>query len=139
MRTRLAKVIGMENVKQKFEIKPLENEIEDKLNAIILEKTASSPKGQERTESFNEKIARYDTKLYLTLVGYNREGNPGEDGLLPYKYYLLTHATRTIWAAKELGIYTEDIICKPQALTAVLNDLGDMFMQLIKYGIVSCH
>ena len=100
--------------------------LEEKLKEVILEKTASSPKGQERSDRFNEKVARYDTKLYLTLVNYNRQGNPDDEGLLPYKYYLLTHSTRTIWSAKELGIYTEDIICKPQALTVVLNELGDI-------------
>lgn len=126
MKTRLGEVIGDDNVKRKFEIIPLDSEIEKKLNEKILERTATSPKGQERTDSFNEKVARSDTQLYLTLVKYNREGNPDEEGLLPFKYYLLTHSTRTIWSAKDLGIYTEDIICKPQALTAVLNDLGEI-------------
>lgn len=126
MKARLAEVIGAENVKRKFEILPLDSDVEEKLKEVILEKTASSPKGQERSDRFNEKVARYDTKLYLTLVNYNRQGNPDDEGLLPYKYYLLTHSTRTIWSAKELGIYTEDIICKPQALTVVLNELGDI-------------
>lgn len=126
MKKRLAEVIGAENVKREFKILPLDHDIEEKLNAVILEKTSSSPKGQERKDSFNAKIARSDTKLYLTLVKYNQEGNPDDDGLLPYKYYLLTQSTRTIWSAKEIGIYSEDIICKPQALTAVLNELGEI-------------
>lgn len=125
MKTRLAEVIGEDNVKLTLDMQPLEGEVEEKLNALILERTATSPKGQERTDSFNEKVARNDTKLFLTLVNYNHVGSPDEDGLLPYKYYLLTHSTRTILSAKELGIY-EDIICKPQALTVVLNELGDI-------------
>lgn len=126
MKTRLANVIGEENVNREFKMQPLEEELADKLNAIILDKTSSSPKGLDRKDSSNEKISRSDTELYLSLVNYNRNGNPDEEGLLPNKYYLLTYSTRTIRAAKELKIYTEDIICKPQALTAVLNDLGEI-------------
>ena len=126
MKARLAEVIGGENVKRDFEILPLESNVEERLSEVILEKTSSTPKGQERSDRFNEKVARYDTKLYLTLMNYNRQGNPDDEGLLPYKYYLLTHSTRTIWSAKEIGIYTEDIICRPQALTVVLNELGDI-------------
>ena len=107
-------------------MQPLEEDLADKLNAIILDKTSSSPKGLDRKDSSNEKISRSDTELYLSLVNYNQNGNPDEEGLLPHKYYLLTYSTRTIRAAKELKIYTEDIICKPQALTAVLNDLGEI-------------
>lgn len=126
MKKRLADVIGVENVKRELKILPLDHGIEEKLNAVILEKTSSSPKGQERRDSFNAKLARSDTKLYLTLVKCNQQGNPDDEGLLPYKYYLLTQSSRTILAAKEIGIYSEDIICKPQALTAVLNELGEI-------------
>lgn len=126
MKKRLADVIGVENVKRELKILPLDHDIEEKLNAVILEKTSSSPKGQERRDSFNAKLARSDTKLYLTLVKCNQQGNPDDEGLLPYKYYLLTQSSRTILAAKEIGIYSEDIICKPQALTAVLNELGEI-------------
>ncbi len=125
MKARLAEVIGEENVKLTLDLLPLEGDVEERLNALILERTSTSPKGQERTDSFNEKVARYDTRLFLTLVQYNHEGDPKEQGLLPYKYYLLTHSKRTILSAKELKIY-EDIICKPQALTAVLNELGEI-------------
>ena len=126
MKTRLANVIGNENISREFKMQPLEEKLTEQLNAIILEKTSSSPKGLDRTDSFNEKISRFDTELYLSLVNYNQNGNPDDAGILPYKYYLLTYSTRTIRAAKELKIYTEDIICKPQALTAVLNDLGEI-------------
>ena len=126
MRKRLSDVIGVDNVKRDFQLKPLDQDEEDKLNAVIFDRTQSSPKGQVRKESFNAKIASYDTKLYLTLVKYNREGGPEDEGLLPYKYYLLTQSTRTIFAAKETKLYSEDIICKPQALTAVLNELGEI-------------
>lgn len=126
MKKRLADVIGVENVKRELKILPLDHDIEEKLNAVIFEKTSSSPKGQERRDSFNAKLARSDTKLYLTLVKCNQQGNPDDEGLLPYKYYLLTQSSRTILAAKEIGIYSEDIICKPQALTAVLNELGEI-------------
>lgn len=126
MKKRLADVIGVENVKRELKILPLDHDIEEKLNAVILEKTLSSPKGQERKDSFNAKLARSDTKLYLTLVKCNQQGNPDDKGLLPYKYYLLTQSSRTILAAKEIGKYSEDIICKPQALTAVLNELGEI-------------
>lgn len=126
MKKRLADVIGVENVNRELKILPLENDIEEKLSAVILEKTSSSPKGQERRDSFNAKLARSDTKLYLTLLKCNQQGNPDDEGLLPYKYYLLTQSSRTILAAKEIGIYSQDIICKPQALTAVLNDLGEI-------------
>lgn len=126
MKTRLANVIGEENVKREFKMLPLEEKLADELNAIILDKTSSSPKGLDRKDSFNEKISRFDTELYLSLVNYNQNGNPDDAGLLPNKFYLLTYSTRTIRAAKELKIYTEDIICKPQALTAVLSDLGEI-------------
>ena len=126
MKTRLAKVIGENNVNRDFKILPLEEKLADELNAIIFDKTAFSPKGLDRKDSFNEKISRFDTELYLSLVNYNQNGNPDDDGLFPNKYYLLTYSTRTIKAAKKLKIYTEDIICKPQALTAVLNDLGEI-------------
>lgn len=121
---RIEKLIGKENSKLDWPLKEIENDLQEALKAMILRKTAESPKGQDRTDWFNDKTATFDTRIYLTLCSMNKDIE--EEGSLPYRYYLLTRSTKTVNCAKELGIYDKNIICSPQAMTAILNALGDI-------------
>lgn len=125
---RIASVIGEENLALKLPEHKLDEETTEKLRLKIYEQTSSTPRGIERTERSNENLSEVDANLYLTVQKCNedKDGTKETNGLLPYKHYLLTTSHRTIDCAKSLGIYTEDIICNPKSLTAVLAELGDL-------------
>ena len=128
MARRIAGVIGEDNLALKLPEHKLDEETAEKLRLKIFEQTSSTPRGIERTEKSNESLSEVDANLYLTVqkCNENKEGVDDTNGLLPYKHYLLTTSHRTIDCAKSLGIYTEDIICNPKSLSAVLAELGDL-------------
>lgn len=121
---KLRKLIGKENFERELEYVDLDADLQDKLQNKILDKTNDSPKGQERTFEFNLRASENDARLYLTLRKLNQEA--AKEGNFTSKFYLLTRSTKTIYSAKELKIYHENIVCNPQALTTVLQELGDI-------------
>lgn len=128
--SRLASVIGAENVNRKLPQVVLDESTEEQLKAAIYEITKDTAKGSNRTDHFNAKVSQSDARLYLTLVhlNINGVGHPIDitKGLLPYKFYLLTASRKTIKSAKQLNLYSEDIICSPKALLVVLKELGEL-------------
>lgn len=121
---KLKKILGEENFKRELEMEDLSNELHQKLTSLILQWTQESPKGQDRSYDFNEESSSYDAKLYLTLRNLNRSGE--EDDMLPFQYYLLTRSLKIAACARSLNIYDKDIICSPNALTVVLQEIGDI-------------
>lgn len=121
---KLRGLIGSENFDRELDYVELDNDLQEKLMAQILVLTNDSEKGQERTFEFNLKVSENDARLYLTLKKLNQDN--ADTGSWSSKYYLLTRTTKTIHCAKNLNIYTEDVICNPQALTSVLQELGDI-------------
>ncbi len=120
----IRKLIGVENFKNKLDYVELDERLKESLQDKIFEKTKGTPKGEERRDEFNLKMSENDARLYLTLKTLNQENV--DNGLFASKYYLLTRSTKTILCAKELKIYKDNIICNPQALTTVLQELGDI-------------
>lgn len=120
----IRKLIGVENFKNKLDYVELDESLKESLQDKIFEKTKGTPKGEERRDEFNLKMSENDARLYLTLKTLNQEN--ADNGLFASKYYLLTRSTKTILCAKELKIYKDNIICNPQALTTVLQELGDI-------------
>lgn len=119
----LQKVIGS-NVENKLEEVDLDDELREKLGNVINVKTSDSRRGVGRKNEINESLSETDARMYLTLQHYNEK--PKNEGLLRYKFYFLTQSTRTIRAARDLGIYDFDIICHPEALAAVLIEIGQI-------------
>ena len=121
---KLKKILGEENYKREFKMEDLSNDLHQKLTSLILQWTQESPKGQDRSYDFNEESSSYDAKLYLTLRNLNRSGE--ENDMLPFQYYLLTRSLKISACARSLNIYDKDIICSPNALTVVLQEIGDI-------------
>lgn len=120
----IIKLLGEKNGKKRY---PLQDNIlnEDKasqLKEIIKDHAMKTPKGLGRNIEQQEEMALNDTKLYLTICGENNEKE--ENGLLGYQCYLVTRSMRTIRSACELKIYDKQVICHPQTLISILDDLG---------------
>lgn len=120
----LVKLLGEKNGNIRYQLK--ENVLnEDKaaqLKDIIKELAMRTPKGSGRTIEQQEEMALNDTRLYLTICDENTEKEKA--GLLGYQCYLVTRSTRTIRSATELDIYDKHVICHPQTLISVLDDIG---------------
>lgn len=123
LQEKLRGVIG-KNVDNILKEVLLDDETKDKLREAINEKTSDSMRGAFRKTEVNKSLSETDARMYLTIKEYNEE--PKNKGLLRYKFYFLTQSTRTIRAAKDMGIYDFDIICHPEALALVLSEIGQI-------------
>lgn len=115
---RIFKKAGYEDIS----LQKLDNEIEKKLKAGILEETENSYKGSRRSPEENEEIAENDAKMYLWINEYNSLNT--EERPLSHKAYLLSSSQKVIKTAKTLGIYKQDIICSPFSLIGSLQEIG---------------
>lgn len=120
---RLRSVLG-ENVNKELKEVSLDENIQERLKKEINERTIDSFRGITRKLEINKSLSETDAKIYLTLRDYNKSVE--EEGLLKYKFYFLTQSTRTIRAARDIGIYDFDIICHPEALAVVLTEIGQL-------------
>lgn len=123
LQEKLRGVIG-KNIDNTLKEVQLDDETKEKLKEVINEKTSDSMRGVFRKNEVNKSLSETDARMYLTLKEYNEE--PKNKGLLRYKFYFLTQSTRTIRAAKDMGIYDFDIICHPEALALVLTEIGQI-------------
>lgn len=105
------------------ELDPLEGELEKKLADNLKFLTETSEKGVHRDKEKNERIARTDARIYLTIKRLNRDSN-GRDRSLNEKVYLITATQKVIYSARELRIYDKNIICNPRALLSILMETG---------------
>ena len=96
-------------------------------------KTLETEKGAIRTDDENYTISNTDAYLYLAVKGKSKESKKGK--ILPYNCYLLTRTTRTIKAAKELGLYQDEIVCNPNILISVLQETG--FIDSDKLNVIN--
>lgn len=122
----IKKLIGTKNAETPY---PLQENVldEEKANALkekIKERAMDTPKGWGRTIEQLEEGALNDTRLYLTV----RNENVGTEtkGLLGYQSYLLTRSTRTIACATELELYDKHVVCHPNSLISILEDIGQL-------------
>ena len=83
-----------------------------------------TPKAQNRTEEDNQAISHLDAFLYMAAL----KNNLGLDvsKMLSGKTYILTDSTRAIKAAINLGWDKKDVVCHPNALMAILMEIGDI-------------
>lgn len=120
----IVKMIGEKNSKTPYELHDdiLDEATATKLKDIIKERAMRTPKGQERSLDQQEEMALNDARLYLTIRQDNcqKEGT----GLLGYQCYLLTRSTRTMYSATELGIYDKHVVCHPQTIVPILEEIG---------------
>lgn len=97
------------------------------LNAEVYNLTMLTPKAQSRSEEENVAVSKLDTYLYMVAA----KNNEGQDSLevLAGKTYILTDSTRAMRAAANLKWQKEDVVCHPNALMAVLMDVGSVKSQ----------
>lgn len=110
------------NIRYKLKENVLNEDKAAQLKEIIKERAMRTPKGSGRTIEQQEEMALNDTRLYLTICDENTEKE--KEGILGYQCYLVTRSTRTIRSATELDIYDKHVVCHPQTLISVLDDIG---------------
>ena len=120
----IIKLLGEKNGKKRYALKEnvLKEEKAAELKEIIKERAMRTPKGSGRTIEQQEEMALNDTRLYLTICDENTEKE--KKGILGYQCYLVTRSTRTIRSATDLEIYDKHVVCHPQTLISVLDDIG---------------
>ena len=101
------------------------------LSSAILPHTESTYLGEKSTDERNREISRVDAILYLVTKMKN-EGIAG-DTLLSRKTYLVTRTTRSIRAAKECNLFSNNIVCNPDALLSILKETGSDNMADVKF------
>lgn len=97
------------------------------LSAEVYNLTMLTPKAQSRSEEENVAVSRLDAYLYMVAA----KNNEGQDSLevLAGKTYILTDSTRAMRAAATLKWPKEDVVCHPNALMAILMDVGSVKSQ----------
>ncbi len=97
------------------------------LNDEVYNLTMMTSKAQNRSEEENNAVSRLDTYLYMAAA----KNNEGKDSLevLAGKTYILTDSTRAMRAAANLKWEKEDVVCHPNALMAILMDVGSVKSQ----------
>lgn len=120
LKSRLKKVFKKASYED-ISLQKLDNEIEKKLKAGILEKTENSYKGSRRSSEENEEIAENDAKMYLRINECNTQA---QDRPLSLKVYLLSSSRKVITTAKILDIYKQNIVCSPFSLISSLQEIG---------------
>lgn len=100
----------------------VDQKVLDKLSNEIKSRTLLTAKANNRSDAKNEEISETDAYLYLAIT----EMNKGTDGnsLLNRNAYLLTKTKKSIKSAKEIGVYERNVICEPQIMIAVLQEIG---------------
>ncbi len=126
----IGKIVGLQNLANELPKEDVDELVMDKLRELILDKTSTSPKGLNRSELFNTKVAEDDTRLYLTISSCNEKSRMEkifqESKLLPERIYFLTQSTKIERSARQLGIYKREIICHPESLAEAIKELGDI-------------
>ena len=122
---KLTKAFGKNCFDDDFENKVVDQEKHKALSNKLLEKVLDTPKSLYRSVDENKVMCEVDAKIFLTIIDENRD-DVSKDNLLAHKTYLLTQSKRTVYAAKELGYYEKDVICNPNSLIAILNEIGTL-------------
>ena len=122
----IIKLLGERNGNDRYILKDnvLNEEKASTLKELIKDRAKKTPKGSSRTIEQQEEMALNDTRLYLTICDENIEKE--KSGILGYQCYLVTRSTRTMISASELGIYDKHVVCHPQTLISVLDDIGQI-------------
>lgn len=122
---KVIKAFGKNCIDDGFENKAVDQEKLHALSNRLLEKVVDTPKSMYRSVEENRVMCDVDAKIFLTIIDENKD-DVSEDNLLAHKTYLLTQSKRTVYAAKELGYYEKDVICNPNSLIAILNEIGTL-------------
>lgn len=123
---KLQRVFGDKVIYDPFEV----NTSEDKFIALeteVYNLTMQTPKAQKRTDDENHAVSHLDSYLYLAAAKNNELKDKLE--MLSGKTYIITDSTRAMRAASNLGWSKEEVICHPNALMAILMEVGDVKSQ----------
>lgn len=122
---KIASTFGGNKLKDSFDNENVDQTKVDVLSKALMDIILNTPKSYYRTIEGNEKTCQIDARLFLTILKMNGRENDNK-GILNHDCYLLTQSKRTVNAAKSLGFYEKDIICNPNSLIAVLNEIGTL-------------
>lgn len=118
----LCTVFGENNIKRVFAIpENIDAQVKELMDAIH-EKTLLTPKSWNRSDEGNLEISRTDAILYATVKRMNEEIDSSD--FFANKAYILTSSSRTRRCAMEIDGYERKIICHPQSLYAMLDEIG---------------
>lgn len=121
---KLCITFGNENVRRQFDISAINERVLETLTRSIHDKTLQTIKADKRTDEENFEIAHNDALMYLVVKRMN-EGIDGNN-FFSYKTYILTNSNRTKRSALEVEGYEKEIICNPNSLYALLDEIGDI-------------
>lgn len=97
------------------------------LEEEILKLTMKTPKAQNRTDEDNQAVSHLDAFLYMAALNKNLDLDITK--MLSGKTYILSDSTRALRAANNLGWQRNDVVCHPNALMALLMEIGDVKSQ----------
>lgn len=122
----IIKLLGEKNGRERYSLKEnvLNEEKAAELKEIIKERAMRTPKGVGRSIEQLEKMAINDTRLYLTVCDENEEKEA--NGILGFQCYLVTRSSRTIRSASDVDIYDKHVVCHPQTIISVLDEIGQI-------------
>lgn len=86
--------------------------------------TIQTPKAKNRTEEENREVSHLDAVMYMAAINNNETNDRLE--MLSGKTYIITDATRALRAASNLGWRKIDVVCHPNALMAIMMEIGDV-------------
>ena len=94
------------------------------LDAEVYNLTMLTSKAQNRSEEENLEVSWLDTYHYIAASNSNEKEDSLE--MLAGKTYIITDSTRAMRAAANLRWKKEDVVCHPNALIAILMELGSV-------------
>lgn len=120
----IIRLLGEKNGNERYPLKEnvLKEEKATQLKEIIKDRAMRTPKGIGRTIEQLEEMALNDTRLYLTVCDENTDKEM--KGILGYQCYLVTRSSRTIKSASDLDIYNKHVVCHPQTIISILDEIG---------------
>ena len=120
---KLKKVFSKYVLDWNFEVET-DSDIFWKLENEVYQLTIQTPKAKKRTEEENWDVSHLDAMLYMAAINNNDIGDSLE--MLSGKMYIITDATRAQRAASNLKWERKDVVCHPNALMAIMMDIGDV-------------
>lgn len=126
LRTKLVNAFSESTINNSLQV-DIESIEFQRLESEVYNLTMQTSKAQNRSEQDNHAVSFLDAFLY-TAASENNKGLD-DSSMLSGKTYILTDSTRAIRAANNLGWQKSNVICHPNALIALLMEMGDVKSQ----------
>lgn len=90
----------------------------------LAERIYQKDKDEWREEKEKRSIATADAKLYLAVLTLNKDITSNLSGMLRANAYLVTHTTKSIKSASEMGI-SRNFVTRPELIINLLSEIGE--------------